>query len=172
LDLSYVAYLRVTRESYDLPSTSVYYSFSQSFRVPPDKAFEWCTDYEASDVELMRERGKRKVTKLAEDAFILIDSFTTSDGRKVSKTRLVRLCPKDLFWTSTTIAGSNKYSQFLYRIIPEGRNRSRLEFTGLHLETRKISKSRTKELARKRKLAVSTSWKHLAREMERANDFA
>jgi len=115
----------------------------------------------------MRESGSRRIRKLSEDTFILTDSSNTSDGGKVAKAKLVRLNPRDLSWTSTHISGPLKHSQFLYRIVPEGNDGSRLDFIGLQLEPRAMSKSEAAALARKVRKEDSTAWRHLAKAMEK-----
>jgi hypothetical protein len=110
----------------------------------------------------MKEAGKRKIEKLSDDTVILTD---TSNG-KVTKTKLVRLYPKELFWTSTHISGPLKHSQFLYRIAPEGKNRSRLDFVGRQLESRMMTKSEARALARKVRKEDSAAWKYLAKALD------
>ena len=98
-----------------------------------DRAYKWCTSYDPVDLELMHENGKREIEQLSKDAYILTDTFSTKRGI-ISKKKLVRLNPREMFWTNTYIAGPNKYSQFLYKIVPIDRNKSCLDFVGLQLE--------------------------------------
>src|SRR5487761_634842 len=120
---------------------SIRYSFAQRFRVKASDAYNWCTDYDSEDIGLMGMDGKKK---------------------------LVRLNPERFSWTNTHLAGPIKYSQFLYKIVPEGKNSSRLEFTGLQIEYKEkiISQRKVATLASKLKREDSHSWKLLARAME------
>ncbi len=79
----------------------------------------------------------------------------------------MKLYPTERLWTSTTIAGVRKYSQFLYRITSDGEDRSHLDFFGLQLEALELTKKQI--LAEKRKIRkrVSTGWKYLAEAMEK-----
>jgi hypothetical protein len=108
------------------------YEFSQQFEVPARDAFDWCTDYRADDWMRMGKKGTRRVARLNDDTLILTDTVQEVDGA-VTKRRLVRLLPRRLAWTNTHLTGPNRHSQFWYRIVSEGRLRSRLEFTGLQV---------------------------------------
>lgn len=147
--------------------TSIKYHFIQHFRVPADRAYAWCVDYDPNDLELMHEKGTRKIERLSEDAVILTEEIHPDDGSTISKTKLVRLHPSERFWTNTQIEGPAKYSQFLYRIIPEGKSKSRLEFVGLQLEPKTMTKKDAADFARKVRKDDSTAWKYLARAMEK-----
>ncbi len=114
----------------------------------------------------MHENGKRKIRQLSENTFILTDTFRTGEGT-VSKTKLVRLRPEEMSWTNTHIAGPVKYSQFLYKIVPEGQDESRLDFVGLQLEPREMTSKQVAALARKLRKEDAGAWKYLARAMEK-----
>ena len=145
--------------------TSIKYHFVQRFRVPADRAFEWCTDYDPGDPNLMHEPGKRQIEKLARHALLLTDTFT--NGKiKTKKTKLVWLQPELLSWTNTQVVGPVKYSQFLYKITPDGENKSRLDFYGLQLEPRDMTPKEARDLARKIRAEDSLAWKYLAKAME------
>jgi len=143
---------------------SVRYKFSQKFRVPARKAFEWCTNYEPSDIALMGDVGKRSIVIISEDTLILDDTIRVGKT-VVKKKKLVRIYKEDLFWTSTHLVSPVKYSQFLYRISPESKSSSRIDFVGLQVEPGKIENlsARAQEL---RKID-STLWKKFAAEMEK-----
>jgi hypothetical protein len=116
----------------------------------------------------MHEKGRRKVKKLSEDTFVLEDTYEADNGEKpTKKTKVVRVYPKDLFWTNTRISSPGKYSQFIYRITPEGDNKSRLDFIGLQLEDQSMTDKQVRELARKMAKEDSLAWKYLARAMEK-----
>ena len=106
--------------------------------------------------------------QISKDTIILTDTFYK--GREhISKRKLVMLNPERFSWTNTHLAGPIKYSQFLYKIVPEGKNSSRLEFTGLQIEYKEkiISQRKVATLASKLKREDSHSWKLLARAMEK-----
>ncbi len=113
----------------------------------------------------MNESGTRKVRQLAANTFILTD-VSHSERGTVSKTRLVKLYPSQMAWTSTTVAGVQKYSQFSYKITPDGKFRSHLNFTGLQLDPKRLPEKEILILKRKTRDRVSSGWKHLARALE------
>ncbi len=147
---------------------SIRYSFAQRFRVKASDAYNWCTDYDSKDIGLMGMDGKRNVLRISKDTIILTDTYYKGRER-ISKKKLVRLNPERFSWTNTHLAGPIKYSQFLYEIVPEGKNSSRLEFTGLQIEYKEkiISQRKVATLASKLKREDSHSWKLLARAMEK-----
>jgi len=146
--------------------TSINYSFVQRFRVSAGRAYKWCTDYDPDDLALMHESGIRLIEPLSDDTLILTDTYQKDDG-ETAKTKLVKLRPRELSWTNTHLSGAVKYSQFLYKITSEGKDRSHLEFVGLQLEPREMSKKEAAELARKIRKEDSLSWKYLAQAMEK-----
>lgn len=114
----------------------------------------------------MHEQGTRKIERISEDTVILTEKLHTDSGT-ILKTKLVRLHPSEKFWTNTQIAGPVKYSQFLYRISSDGKNGSRLDFVGLQLEPKTMTKKQAAALTRKVRKEDSTAWKYLAKAMER-----
>jgi hypothetical protein len=154
---------------------SINYSFSQRFEVPAREAYKWCTDYEPEDLSLMGEKGTRKIERMTPDTIVLYDSFRgDGNGKRFVKKKLVRLNPRTLSWTNTHIAGPLKFSQFLYRIVPEGARASRLDFVGLQVqqddafskggETGNATTPASALSARYRK-EDSAAWKRLAEAM-------
>jgi len=144
---------------------SISYRFIQPFKAPALDAYRWCTNYDSKDLSLMGAEGKRKINWLSEDTVILSDTYGKKNG--VTKKKLVRLDPSTLSWTSTHIAGPIKYSQFLYRIVPDGKNSSHLEFTGLQLENSEMNNKDTRALANKIRKEDSETWKLLAIELNK-----
>lgn len=147
---------------------TVRYDFTQSFSIPPKEAYNWCTNYHPDDWSLMGKQGRRKITKISADTIVL-DDTVYGGGRSITKRRLVRLDPARLSWTNTHLTGPNKYSQFHYKITPEGWKGSRLEFTGLQVEygKTKVAPEKIESLASKYKEEDSEMWRHLARAMEK-----
>jgi hypothetical protein len=142
------------------------YHFRQPFRVPAAAAYTWCTDYEPDDLKRMGDEGTRRVRWLSDDLVILTDRF--SGGRRpYVKEKLVHLVPDRLSWTSTHIAGPVRYSQFLYTILPRGRNRSALDFTGLQVEERprKPTAAQRAKAAEQIRREDSATWRVLARHL-------
>lgn len=145
------------------------YKFSQRFKVPAEDAYRWATDYRSDDWSLMGKRGKRSIEHLSENAIILSDRVY-GEGRYVSKRRLVLLYPERLSWTNTHIGGPNKHSQFLYEIIPEGKNSSRLDFTGFQIDygaTERPTPEKIESLSNKLREDDAGMWRLLAKAMER-----
>jgi hypothetical protein len=141
----------------------VRYHFRQSFAVPAQEAFNWCTGFDAQDHALMGEEGvERHITCLTESTIILEDVFC-SDADKVEKEKLVQLYPDQLFWVSTHLTGPNKFSQFLYRISPQSKASSVLDFTGLHLDYNE--KEDAQSLANRLRQEDANAWKLLAKAM-------
>ncbi len=79
------------------------------------------------------ENAKLDIIQIAEDTLILKDTFHLPAGT-IEKQKLVRIYSMELSWTSTHLTGPNKYSQFLYKITPQGKDISSLNFAAAHLE--------------------------------------
>ena len=79
------------------------------------------------------KNSERTVTKVADSSIIIKDTFHKTEG-VIEKQKLVQLYPAQFSWVSTHLTGPNKYSQFLYKILADGPDRSILDFTALHLE--------------------------------------
>jgi hypothetical protein len=160
-----VARCKIPKQTSSQLRSSVNYSFRQNFRVPAKHAYQWCTSFDPSDVQLMKETGARKIRQLANNTFILKDT-SNGEGGKITKIRLVKLYPSQLSWTSTTIAGKRIYSQFFYRITADGESSSHLDFTGLQLEPGRLTSKEILESKGKIRRRVSEAWKRLAKAME------
>ena len=144
---------------------SVHYGFSQHFDFSPHEAFRWCTDYAPEDLELMGERGRRKVKRLNDDTIVLNDKYRTKEG-KVVKKRLIRIYPERLSWTNTRLSKDGRYSQFLYQIVAEEGGGSRLDFAGSQIfQGQSPGKARLDVMARQLSSEDSASWRRLARAM-------
>jgi len=151
-----------------MPIRSIRYRFIQHFNVPALEAYRWCTSYDPKDLSLMGEKGKREIQWISKDAVILSDSFRKKNRGTFTKKKIVRLDPSTLSWTNTHIAGPVKYSQFLYKIVPEGKSASRLEFRGLQLQNFDArNKQKTSTIASKIRKEDSGSWKLLAKELNK-----
>lgn len=144
----------------------VRYGFNQTFNVPAKNAFEWCTDYKPSDLALMREKGERRILRITEDTIILTETFHKA-ATTIKKRKVVRLNKPNLSWTNTHISGPNLYSQFLYEIVPVGKNRSRLNFTGLLICHSKaaLNKRKLNRITAIERRVDSRAWRHLAAAM-------
>ena len=141
----------------------VRYHFSQSFAVSAQKAFDWCTNFDPKDHILMGdETAERNIIQITESTLILKDTFHLPE-KTVEKQKLVKIYPKELSWVSTHLTGPNKYSQFLYKITPQDKETSVLDFTGAHLEYDK--KSDTILLADRLCKEDATAWTLLAKAM-------
>jgi hypothetical protein len=151
-----------------MPLKRTPYRFSVKLPASRERAFRWATDYRPTDLDLMGEHGRRKVERLAKNTLLLTDVFETPRGR-VTKVKLVHLLPDRYVWTSTHLSGPARYSQFLYELLPGGRNGCRIYFTGLQVEhvarpaTGRAVTRRAKELARE----DSRAWRRLAAAMAR-----
>lgn len=113
---------------------TVQYSFEQPFPFSAARAFAWCTDFEPEDTQYMSGRARRVVRPLSADLILLKDTRFPVGLPPVVKTRLVRIRSSERAWTNTHFSGPNRYSQFWYRVVPDGRNTSHLEYTALHVE--------------------------------------
>jgi len=146
-----------------LHAYSVRYGFNQLLPLPADKAFDWCTDYQPYDFALMKEKGRRIIRKITADTILLTET-TRKNNRAMRKSKLVRLNKGDLSWTNTHVAGPNLHSQFLYKIIPEGRTRSRLYFKGLLIcySRKALGRRQLQTIGREERRADSRIWRNLA----------
>lgn len=148
---------------------SIRYRFSQRFCFPASEAYKWCTNYDPQDHALMHENAKREILHITEDTIILRDTHY-KNKRRIRKRRLAKLNPDRLSWISTHLTGPNKYSQFHYEIKPQGKNTSRLYFTGVQIEYDEQEKPDDKtieKLGNKLRMQDSAAWKLLAKEMTR-----
>ena len=153
-----------------LYARSVRYTFTQSLALPAKEAFEWCTDYQPYDLAMMKEEGKRTIRKITEDTILLTESIPKKN-KTITRTKLVRLNRPELSWSNTHISGPNRHSQFLYRILPEGKTRSRLFFRGLYVcySSRPIPRKQLQRIGREERRGDSTVWRHLAAALREEN---
>lgn len=151
--------------------TAVRYCFRQDFAVSAEAAFGWCIDYTPQDHALMGNSGaQRQIRVITESTLIIIDTFSTRQG-PVEKQKLVDLYPESLSWSATHLTGPNKYSQFQYKITPDGDNASHLDFIGLQLFCDKdLSAEEIGQLAESLRKEDSKTWQLLAQAM--AKDLA
>jgi hypothetical protein len=150
-------------------SQSIHYHFSQCFNVPALKAYEWCINYDPQDHELMRVNAKREILCISDSTIVLTDVYYDKK-QGIRKQKLVCLYPKQLTWTSTHLTGPNKYSQFLYQIVPENERACRLDFTGLQIQyvsKKRFNRKEIELLAEKLRSEDSAVWRLLATEMEK-----
>ena len=124
---------------------STRYEFTQHFDVPAAKAFKWCIDYDPKDHNLMGNNGYRKVTWVADDTVLLEDTIF-HNGRGETKKKVIRIDRENMIYFNFHLTGGNKNSIYFYRIIPEGKTKSRLEYTGYELTYPKKAPSK-KQLA-------------------------
>ena len=151
-----------------MPRIAFDYRFNVRLPVDADRAYRWATDYAPDDPARMGEEGRRRVEQLAPQTVLLTDRLRQG-GRRVTKKKLVRLRPRLRSWTNTHLAGPTRHSQFLYRIVPRGRNASTLEFVGLQVEPSPRPLS-APELARRARAVAredAAAWKLLVRAMRR-----
>lgn len=147
---------------------AVRYGFSQHFDVAAKAAFDWCTDYQPTDHELIgNSSAKRAVIKVADGVVLIKDSFSTKSGQ-VEKEKLVHLYPQRLTWTSTHISGPNRHSQSTYQIVAETDDTSRLDFTALHVESREnLSEKELAALAEELCAGDKAIWRGFAAAMQK-----
>ena len=147
---------------------TVHYGFRQRFPFSVEEAYAWSVDYDENDISLMGLSGKREMERVNDDTFVLSDTFYGGGGTK-TKRRLVRLFPELFMLTNTRLTGANRHSQFIYQFVSEGKNRSRLEFTGAQVNEakRKPASSRIAALAREYERTDSAIWVNLAEAMKR-----
>jgi hypothetical protein len=143
-----------------MATNSVRYHFRQSFTVPAQAAYRWCTDFRSSDGNLFEVPWKRSVRRLSDDALVLSDT-TWPNGRVRRIHRLVRLNSSRLAWTNTHLDGPYRHSQYWYQIVPDGPRRSHLEFTGMRLvrSPRRLTATQVARLAEKERLEDSGLWR-------------
>jgi hypothetical protein len=151
-----------------MPSYTVHFAFSQKIPFPAKDAYEWCTDFDEGDLALEGISGTRTIERI-DDATIILADTVEADGRKVKKVKVVRLYPKLLFWTNTRISELGKYSQFIYQIVPEGKNASRLDYNGAQIfEADKVpSKSEIVAMSKRLTKEDSEAWVNFAAAMKK-----
>jgi hypothetical protein len=144
------------------------YAFGQRFRVSARRAYAWCTDYRSDDHDLIGEKGRRRVSRLSKEILLLTDTWPLPRRGYIKKVKLVRLEPKDLAWTSTNLFGPTRYSQFLYRVVPEGRRASRIKISGVQVDRTpgRPTGARTASLTRRLCREDAAAWALFARAME------
>jgi hypothetical protein len=147
---------------------TVHYAFSQRFPFPAGEVYEWSTDYREDDIPLTGRKGTRKIERMDEATLILTDTLTEG-GKAETKVRLIRLFPGILTWTNTRLSDAGKHSQFIYQVVPDGVNASRLEFTGAQVERAGKQPSKTERAAAAKEYAETDAliWVHLAAAMEK-----
>lgn len=148
---------------------SIRFRFRQNFRASARRAYEWCTDYQPSDSRLFKQKWRREVHQLSDDAIILTETTWPKGRRRVIR-RLIRLSPQDLSWTNTHISGPFLHSQYWYQIVPDGSRRSHLVFTGMRLvrTSKRLSPSQKGRLVDEEIQDDSTLWRNrIAPVMER-----
>jgi hypothetical protein len=152
--------LLVAGDDPPVPTISLRYRFRQAFRASADEAFQWCTDFRSSDGALLSDRTKRTVRWLTRDAAILTD-LSFPGGRRRRIRRLVRINTGQRAWTNTHLDGPFPGSQYWYRVVPDGRTRSHLEFEGFKLVevARRIPPSEIDARARAERAGDSGFWR-------------
>jgi hypothetical protein len=148
---------------------AIRYHFSQHFNVSARKAYEWYTDYDPGDHELMGdEDAKRLITRLTESTVILTDVYPNSEG-VVEKQKLVQFYPHRLSWIATHLTGPNKYSQFIYEISDENGETSLFNFEGLYLDYEKedLDTVEIAKLTKKLRGEDAKCWRLLAEAMQK-----
>ncbi len=151
-----------------MPSYTVHFGFSQRFPFPAAEAYRWCTDYDAGDIALEGMKGSRRI-EWTDDATVILTDEVDTGSAKTTKVKVVRLYPKLLMWTNTRVSDPGKYSQFIYQIVSEGENASRLDYNGAQIEEGKKIPSPSEIAAMSKKLMEedSQAWVNLAAAMKK-----
>jgi hypothetical protein len=155
-----------------MPAYSFHYRFSIRLPASAGAAYRWATDYRPDDHRRMGRKGSRRIVPIAADTVLLYDTQwevrRPGDApRKVTRTRLIRFVPDERMFTNTHYSGSRLYSQFRYKITPEGSRASRLTFDGWQVEraAKRPSAARLKALARENARHDADLWRNLVRSM-------
>ena len=121
---------------------------------------------------MMNEKGQRGIQRITNDTIILRETII-KNGKRTKKVKLVKLNPAALSWYNIQISGPNKSSAFLYQIVPEAKDRSKLNFTGLLVvyDKAKLTPHRMKQIANKEKRYDSNAWKLLGKAMTKDYDW-
>jgi hypothetical protein len=155
-----------------MPAYSFHYRFSIRLPASADAAYRWATDYRPDDHRRMGRQGNRRIVPIAPDTILLYDTQWERTGRgeatrKVTRQRLIHLVPEERMFTNTHYSGSRLYSQFRYRITPEGPRASRLTFDGWQVERapKRPSAAQLRSLARQNARHDAGLWRNLVRSM-------
>ncbi|MGD0637286.1 MAG: hypothetical protein ABSA72_04530 [Nitrososphaerales archaeon] len=151
-----------------MPSYTVHFGFSQRFPFPAAKAYEWCTNFDEGDIALEGMKGTRRIER-TDDATVILTDTVDSGGHKTTKVKVVRLYPKLMMWTNTRISEPGRYSQFVYQIVAEGKNASRLNYNGAQIEEGEKVPPASKIAAMSKRLTEedSQAWVNLAEAMKK-----
>jgi hypothetical protein len=152
-----------------MASFTVHFGFSQRFPFPVTEAYAWCTDFDQGDIVLEGMKGSRRIEWTDADTVILTDTVEDPDGQKITKVKVVRLYPHLLMWTNTRVSEPGRYSQFVYQIVSEGANASRLDYNGAQIEEAVSTTSSAEIAAISKRLASedSLAWVNLAAAMKK-----
>ena len=144
------------------------YEFSQRFHVPAPDAFRWCTDYSPKDYDLMGLKGNRKFKRMLDDVIVLDDTIH-SGNKSTRKKKLVRIDPKRMTYYNIHLTGPTKHSLYLYQIVPEGEDGSRLNYTAyeVYYPKKPPSKKELADIWGAETVAWKRDWGNLAKAMER-----
>jgi hypothetical protein len=150
------------------------YAFSIELPAPRPWAYRWATDYDAADFDLMEIPARRSVERLADDLYLLTDSFDADPfeaarGASSVKEKLVHLYPDRWSWISTHLSGPARGSQFIYELLPNGPGRSRFHYSGAQVEVSNEPSTRSTIARRAKTLRAEDVrlWRSLARAMGR-----
>ena len=115
---------------------------------------------------MMNEKGQREIQRITDDTMIFKETIIRN-GKRTKKVKLIKLNPPVLSWYNIQVSGPNKNSAFLYQIVPEAKNRSKLNFTGLLVVygRARFASQRIKEIATNERRYDSNAWKLLAKAM-------
>ena len=143
------------------------YGFRQHFAVLADKAYLWCTDFDAQDHALMgNTNAKREITAISDSVLTLRDTFQT-EKNTVLKEKQVQLDPDHLCWVSIHLSGPNRGSRFTYTISAEKEGGSSLEFRADHIEYQNLTQRQTEQLTEQLCKHDADVWALLAKAMEK-----
>ena len=105
------------------------------------------------------------IQRITDDTIILTE-VVYQNTKRVRKIKLIKLNPKRLSWYNIQISGPNRYSGFLYEIVPESKRKSKLNFTGLLVVyDTKLTSRRLRQIANAERRYDSNVWKLLAKAM-------
>ena len=140
---------------------STVYQIRQTFRVPLDFAFRWCTDYSPRDGVLAGDGHKRRILSRARRRVVYETLYDYPDGWFWSR-QSVSLHPPDR-WTATA-EGNSRHWDLIYTLRPLGPRTTEFTFRGVRTPT---GVGRENPSQQEMKAELNAMWKNFGRAMER-----
>jgi len=132
-----------------------------AFRVPPEFAFAWCTDYSPEDGKLEKESYRRKVVERTPRRVVFEDLEEAKDGWIWSR-EIVELRPPNRWHMDGVGNRRDVVADYLLTRLPDGRTQLDLRW-----KRRPRVPTAVKTTKTQREAGALQAWKHFRTAMER-----